>query len=221
MSIHNDLTCIYYTSNREYEIFESKIRKTLLDTIGDIPLISVSQKPVDFGINICVGDVGISKQNAFRQLLIGAMEAKTKFICTAESDYLYPKERFEIIPERTDTIYVGYPLYVLLLNSSIPRQYYLKPNGSEGAIIAGRDTIISNIQTMLKGHDEWCSVDKELEHISHISRKERIFYKTAIIQFKTPNNMHIGTPFQRHRNYENLPYWGNSIELIGKYYDNI
>lgn len=50
-------TVVYYTSNKEHEYFENKVKKRLLKTIGDIPLISVSQKPMKgFGKNICVGE---------------------------------------------------------------------------------------------------------------------------------------------------------------------
>ena len=94
-----DLTVIYYTSNKEKELFESRIRESILDMIGDIPLISVSQKPIDFGKNICVGDVGVCGHNLFRQFQIGAKAAKTKYVCNVEADALYPKEYFEFTPE--------------------------------------------------------------------------------------------------------------------------
>ena len=64
-------TIIYYTSNKEDEAFEGKTRKKLLEVCGDIPIISVSQKPIDFGKNICVGDVGACDANLYRQIQIG------------------------------------------------------------------------------------------------------------------------------------------------------
>lgn len=85
-----DTTVIYYTSNREKENFENKIKGRLLGSIGDTPLVSVSQKPIDFGENICVGDVGTSDHNIYRQLQMGCMRATTKYVCTAEADCLYP-----------------------------------------------------------------------------------------------------------------------------------
>ena len=54
-------TIIYYTSNREDERFESRVRANLLKVCGNLPIISVSQKPIyGFGFNIPVGDVGVS-----------------------------------------------------------------------------------------------------------------------------------------------------------------
>jgi len=78
-----DLTVLYYTSNREKPEFEEIIRRKIGETIGDTPIITVSQKPVTpFGLypiknhkNIVVGDVGLSDYNIYRQMQIGCLEA--------------------------------------------------------------------------------------------------------------------------------------------------
>ena len=44
------------------------------ESAGDTPIISVSQKPMDLGNNICVGDVERSSQNGYMQLLIGCVK---------------------------------------------------------------------------------------------------------------------------------------------------
>ena len=100
------LTVIYYTCNREETAFESTIQKSLLDVIGNTPLISVSQKPIDFGKNICVGDIGTSDMNIFRQLLIGCEVATTPLVATAEADCLYPPTGyFDFKPDQEDMAY--------------------------------------------------------------------------------------------------------------------
>ena len=113
-----DLTVIYYTSNREKPAFEAKIRQDLLLAIGDTPLISVSQQPIDFGRNICVGAVGQSEANAIRQFQIGAIAATTRFVCSAESDFLYAPERFAFCPDREDVFYGLTNWYVLFTSRS-------------------------------------------------------------------------------------------------------
>lgn len=90
----NDLTIIYYTANIIPEAFAEKVRKQLLIAKGELPLISVSKKPMDFGTNICVGQTKTSHLNIYRQALIGAKEAKTRFIAMAEDDILYSPEHF-------------------------------------------------------------------------------------------------------------------------------
>lgn len=92
----NDLTIIFYTANS----FENKLtvgaRENLLKVAGDYPIISVSHKPMNFGQNICVGDVGKSYRNLYRQILTGAKAATTEFVAMAEDDCLYTKEHFSV-----------------------------------------------------------------------------------------------------------------------------
>jgi len=90
----NDLTVLYYTSNKIPDIFATNIKNQILSVIEYLPIISVSQKPIDFGYNICVGDIGISVFNLYRQVLIGAKAAKTKYVVLCEDDCLYTREHF-------------------------------------------------------------------------------------------------------------------------------
>ena len=92
-----NLTCIYYTPNYKDETFAEKIRQALLKTIGNTPLISVSQKPLKFGHNICVGEIGRSPRNVYKQMLLGAKEATTDYVGCAEDDTLYHPSHFDSI----------------------------------------------------------------------------------------------------------------------------
>jgi hypothetical protein len=94
----NDLTIIYYTSNKVSEFFISNTIKYLRIAAGDIPIISVSKEPMDLGINLCIGDIGQNVLNIYKQILIGAKAAKTKYVAMAEDDVLYSKEHFEYRP---------------------------------------------------------------------------------------------------------------------------
>jgi len=89
----NDLTLIYYTASLVEERFANNIRQSLL--LFDLPIISVSQKPLDFGRNICVGDIGVSIYNIYKQVLIGARNADTEFVACCEDDALYNMEHFQ------------------------------------------------------------------------------------------------------------------------------
>lgn len=92
-----DISVIYYTSNyleEQNPIFVANTKKQLLKAAGDHPIISVSQQPMDFGHNICIGDIGRSHLNIYKQMLIGCKEAKTEYVATAEDDILYSYEHF-------------------------------------------------------------------------------------------------------------------------------
>lgn len=90
-----DLSIIYYTANFAHQAFVERTQAQLLRAIDqDYPIISVSQKPMDFGKNICLGDIGRSHLNIYRQILRGAKEATTKYVAMAEDDILYSYEHF-------------------------------------------------------------------------------------------------------------------------------
>jgi hypothetical protein len=103
---------IYYTSNREKPEFEQRIIDDLLLKCGDIPIISVSQKPIHLGKNICVGDVGASNFNMFRQIQIAREATDAEFVISAEADCLYPPDYFTFTPP-DERCYRDNNLYVM------------------------------------------------------------------------------------------------------------
>lgn len=92
-----DLTIIFYTSNylqTENLVFWNNVLDNLKKAAGDHPIISVSQKPMDLGENICLGDIGRSHRNIYHQILEGCKAAKTAYVAMAEDDILYSYEHF-------------------------------------------------------------------------------------------------------------------------------
>jgi hypothetical protein len=220
-----DLTVIYFTASVGKEDFETEIRKTLLETIQplDLPLISVSQKPLDFGENICVGDVGVSSSNGFRQLQIGAKAAKTKFVCIAESDYLYPRQYFEFIPEREDTFYVAVPTWLFDVRTNVTQRVFCrKPEGDAGAMIVGRDMLIDRIQTILGPRSTWSDAALTRTQSAFLLKKSRINYTAfdvgaPIVTFKTDGQLHFKHPIVLRSKCTELPHWGSAESLARKY----
>ncbi len=100
----NDLTILYCTASLIPEETAEKIRQNLLKvTEGKYPIVSVSQKPLDFGQNICVGEIGQSCYNFFKQMLTGAKEVKTKYIVHIDDDTLYVPKHFTHRPSNENT----------------------------------------------------------------------------------------------------------------------
>lgn len=96
-------TIIYYTDGHVEDKIGNLARKYIAK--ADNPIISVTQQPLDFGENICVGDIGRSFKNIQTQILVGAFKTKTKYIALAEHDMLYPEGYFDWLPPRDDTFY--------------------------------------------------------------------------------------------------------------------
>jgi hypothetical protein len=98
--IRSDITLIHYTANRIHPEFARNVQNHLLEvTKNQYPIISVSQKPMDFGdTNILVGEIGYSNYNIYLQILIGLRETKTEYVACSEDDTLYCPEHFQYRP---------------------------------------------------------------------------------------------------------------------------
>ena len=136
-----DRTIIYYTSCREKESFEKKVRENILSKCGDIPIISVSQKPIDFGKNICVGEMEKNYENAFRQALIGCEAATTPFVVMCESDCLYPEGYFDFEPTDSSVVYTYDNVWLIWDRHNRTRFY--KHGTTAGSIVLDRKYYIS------------------------------------------------------------------------------
>jgi hypothetical protein len=98
------ITVLYYTDNS----FKGKLAEAVrsrIKEITDAPIISVSQEPLDFGRNLCIGKIGRSLQSINKQLLMGLIAVETPYVALAEHDTLYPDKYFDWIPPSRDTFY--------------------------------------------------------------------------------------------------------------------
>jgi hypothetical protein len=97
---------VYYTDNTPEEKILLACQKQLERCMKEwkFPLYSISQKPIDFGINI-VMDLPRSAPSMFKQILIGLQECKTDIVFLIEHDVLYHPSHFEFTPEKTDHFY--------------------------------------------------------------------------------------------------------------------
>lgn len=213
-----DATIVYYTSNREKPEFEQKIREHVLKSCGDLPIISVSQKPIDLGKNICVGDVGASGFNMFRQVLIGCEAVATKFVISAEADCLYPPDYFTFIPSKDDVCYRNNNIYVMAHQKNFFRRKY---EGSTFAQIVGRDYYIKRLQELFQDAPEWSAEEKSFpkERLGKADVFDKIEYYTTenpCLSFKSGQGMRSYSHSDRTPVYE-LSYWGEAAKLIKKF----
>lgn len=95
-------TIIYYTDNSLDEKIASLCRDHLIVAAQGKPIISISQKPIKLGENICIGEIGRSHLSMYSQILAGVEKAQTKYVALVEHDCLYSPEHFNWIPPRDD-----------------------------------------------------------------------------------------------------------------------
>jgi len=203
-----ETTVLYCTSNREDEVFEQKIKNKLLDGIGDKPLLSVSQKPIVFGHNICVGDVGASYRNLYLQLRIGALAATTDYIQIVESDQLYPPGYFEIEPRHE--LYMYKSLYVL--RHWDPTHFLQKEYGVL-TVIVSRLFLLYRLELQLGKIFEW-GQSPRIGGLFHKRRWAQFDVGAPVITVKTPNGLSSTTgSIVGVAPVLTLPHWGSAAEL--------
>lgn len=215
----NDATIVYCSSNMEHPVFEQRIRANILKNCGNIPIISVTQKPIDFGTNICVGDdIGVSGFNFFRQVLIGCEAATTKFIISAEADCLYPPDYFTFRPERDDVCYRDSNLYVMPDKRAF---FFKKSKGATHAQIVGREWYIKRLRQLFKDAPMWSAEEKNFPKERY--KLQDVFntiehYKTEnpVVQIKTHRGMRYYTESDR-TPVHSIDYWGEGVPFRNKY----
>ena len=221
MANKDDVTVVYYTSNTEHKRFEENICKSITLAKGDLPLVSVSQEPMQFGKNVCVGKVGASSQNAYRQLLIGAQEAKTRFICTAESDCVYSPEYFQFIPPDDRCAWLANPLWILFCQKGKGKAYCLKPRGSESSMVINREILIKRIEEILSFLDDyWGPAQANGEGWPYLLNRRAIksrYFDAHVLSFKTDQNMHRRTPHKVDSKTRDMQPWGKAADMIERY----
>lgn len=212
---------LYVSSNQEVPEFEQRIRKNLVENCGDIPIISVTQKPTDLGHNIVVGDdIGVSGFNMFRQVLIGMKASDADYVISAEADTVYPPDYFQFVPERLDVPYRNRNLYVMGQHRTY---FYKKEEGATHAQIVGRQFYIDTLEKLFEGAPEWSATEKNFpkERNRHDDVFDHIEYwdtENPVIQIKTSHSMRHYTNSDRIPRHD-LPYWGSGTDFRKKFYD--
>ena len=209
-----ETTIIYYTHNRENPTFEARVRENILLNCGGLPIISVSHKPIDFGVNICVGEQPLAYSNVIKQNLIGLKAAKTEFCIAAEDDCLYPPEYFQFTPPTRDNTYRYTNLYVHFDG----RRKFWKKRYVEAAQMCGREFWIKRIEEVLKGHDSWEPIPVNPPYVfttgdeySWTGPDPVIYFKTRkSFKFKTGIILDLG-------GVREIPYWGTEESVYEKY----
>lgn len=220
MNSKHKTTIIYYTSNKEDPQFEKRVQENLLKVCGNLPIISVSHKPINLGKNICVGDVGASGFNMFRQVQIACEEADTDFVISAEADCLYPPDYFEFVPPRLDVCYRSDNLYVMPDHRDF---FFHKKEGATHAQIVGRKYYLETLNKLFEGAPQWSVEEKNFpkERLRKVDVFDEIKYwhtKNPIFQIKTHRGMRYYTHSERIPIAE-LPYWGTG-KKVREYYLN-
>jgi hypothetical protein len=95
--VEEAMKCILYLTDNSLDAkLHDKCIETLLKAAGNIGIVSVSQKPLDLGLNVCVGEIGRSWMSLYNQQVAG-LEAIPSHatVYVAEHDVLYHADHFQ------------------------------------------------------------------------------------------------------------------------------
>lgn len=93
---------IYYTDNKIPESMATAVKNQIAKS--NLPIISVSLKPIDFGINFVL-DLEPSVISMFTQILTGLEASDADIVFLTEHDVLYHPCHFDFIPQAGDIYY--------------------------------------------------------------------------------------------------------------------
>ena len=233
--IQKDLTILYYTSNTISDYFMKNTQDSLLNAVGDTPIVSVSFKPTVVGkncTNIVVGEIQRSVYRMYYQVLQAAREAKTEFCATAEDDMLYHPSHFDYRPEGD--------LFAYNINKwsmfswTEPPFFSYRPRMLMNSLIVRREALIKNLE---ERYEKYPTYDKEEfekmrkywgepgrfdDHLGIKSVKtEKFESELPNVMFSTEEALGFADLGKRKAHSkiraDEIPYWGTAEEVLSIY----
>lgn len=144
----NTKGCIYYTDNQVPMKIGHASRKSILKS--NLPITSVSLKPMDFGNNIHL-KLERGYRAYFTQILTALENSKSDIIFFTEHDWLYHPSHFEFTPSDKNTFYYNWNWWRVRAQDGLSVHYdtQLLPG-----IVAFRDTLLTWYHQVLTKFEE-------------------------------------------------------------------
>lgn len=212
-----DITIILLTVNKVPDKWAKYHKSVLLEAIGDAPIITISKKPMGWGINL-IQDAEPSVSNIYRQVLRGCKLATTPYIGIAEDDTLYHKSHFEFRPPM-DTF--AYDMTRWGLFTWGKPTYYYKNRISNAAMIAPRKLVIESLKERFHLYGNRNRIGElGKEKGTRLDRKKTATFwsDVGIVYLSHENSL---DPTEQHRSKKmgsvmayDIPFWGKASNLI-------
>lgn len=225
-----DLTIVYLSANLIPESFAIETRDSLLKAAQGQPIISITHQPIGLGANIVV-DLPRSQASIYRQALLGAKQADTRYIAVAEDDVLYSPEHFKFRPKNGHWAYNmnAWSIYTW----GEPMFTYKPPAGRRNlnGLICDRQMLIEHLEQRFKLFPGEVDINIFGEPGKYDNQLGTTPYPSQDFYTNPPN---IVFSHQTNLQFEGLgtrkalgqvrateiPYWGRAIDVRGLYADN-
>lgn len=201
-------------------------KKMLLEAVGDTEVITISNEPLNWGINMIQKEYGIN--NLFKQMLRGFKYATTPYVAIADDDTLYPKEHFEYRPPLDKFGYNFNRWHLFTWGSPF---YFHKPRPGNGLMIAPRELAINAIERRFKSRSAIKNgltgyLGKELGTYDHARKYDvgemvSFYTRSPVVSFY--HEWSIDSLSQRRKKFAwpvrayDLPYWGKATKIRNRF----
>ena len=137
--------CVYYTDNQCEERILIVAREQL-KKMG-LPIVSVSQFPINFGNKNIVMNLNRSHLTMFKQILAGLEAIDTDIVFLTEHDLIYHPSHFDFTVPKKDVFYYNEHTYKLNAKDGQGLFYYTKQTSG---VCAYRDLLLEHYRNRVK-----------------------------------------------------------------------
>lgn len=205
---------IYISDDSIEDSLANAVRKTIEKSVGFIPIISISDKKLDFGKNfICKNENGRNDINIYRKLLVGLENTDADYIYVCEHDVFYHSSHFVFIPP-DDNFYHNKNSYYWKIGLS--SYMYCGERNALSQLVVKREVLLKHckerIQNLLQNKNakikyklhffESEKPNIDVRHDNNLSKdgkKKKKYYSE-----KSENNI------------TNIAYWGSVSHMMKK-----
>jgi hypothetical protein len=186
-------TIIYLTDNVLDPLIADTCMSYLLRAANGARLVSVSQRPIDLGDNVCVGEIGRSGLSIDRQIKAGLDVTDTEYVAIAEHDCLYSIEHFDWIPPDRDLFYYNTNCWLLQYHSEANPQYdgmfsYYRNRLVQSQLVCGASALRKAIDEKLEILSDESVIERWPVHsrigepgTNYLHRSRRVFGNRALL----------------------------------------
>ena len=215
---------VYYTDSKLDEtnpVLANAVRKHLKKVAGPIPIISVSQKKLNFGKNLKINPLPRKYKSVYQSLLAGvefAPDNSIVYLC--EHDVFYHPSHFAKLPENKDTMYFDTNRYYYM--KGLDTYYKARGKRALSQSVGYREAIIKHAEERLKDcGDDITERWKELEKRSQVKYETFTSDRPNVdilhdLNF-TPRGIYKNDYIKkRKKGISNLPGWGRPPHFQSK-----
>jgi len=140
---------VYYTHNRGDPMILAACRRQIDRARGEIPVVAVSQNPLDWGDqNIVMKGIGRTDLAMFRQQLAGLEAVGTDYVFFCEHDVLYHPSHFTFVPPTDDKYYFNWNVWAV--DADTGQALHYDGMRMTSGVVAYRDILIEHYRKKIE-----------------------------------------------------------------------